>query len=29
MISNKELTAIIPVRSNSQRVKNKNIKKFS
>ena len=29
MINEKELTAIVPVRSNSQRVKNKNIKPFS
>ena len=29
MINNKKLTAIVAVRSNSQRVKNKNIKKFS
>lgn len=29
MINNKKLTAIIPVRAGSQRVKNKNFKKFA
>ena len=29
MLNDKSLTAIVPVRAGSQRVKNKNIKKFS